>query len=156
MNFVIAWYHLKYDGAFIFKSWSCWYCIVFQGLYLETKDEDNFTPLLCAAWKDQTDAGRSLLRYGADIKAVDKEMKTCLHWAAEMQHFEFAKMLFEHGHDGEEIIDWQDRAEQTALHYASEVGNVEVCKICTKIPEGVTVIYTKMLPTCPSISDLHP
>ncbi len=101
------------------------FCI-FQGLYLETKDEDNFTPLLCAAWRNQTEAGRTLLRYGADIKAFDKEMKTCLHWAAEMQHLEFAKMLFEHGHGGDEILNCRDRAEQTPMHYAAEVGNVEV------------------------------
>ena len=103
--------------------------LLFKGLFLDSKDEDNFTPLLCAAWKGQTDAGRSLLRYGADIKAVDKEMKSCLHWAVEMQQFEFAEMLFEHGHGGEEIINWKDRAEQTALHYAAEVGNVKVADI---------------------------
>ena len=57
---------------------------------------------------------------------MDKELKSCLHWAVEMQHVEFVKMLFEHGHGGEEIMDWRDRDEQTALHYAAEVGNVKV------------------------------
>ncbi|XP_072032763.1 transient receptor potential cation channel subfamily A member 1-like [Amphiura filiformis] len=112
--------------------------LIRQGLYLETKDEDNFTPLLCAAWKDQTEAGRALLRYGADITAIDKEMKSCLHWAVEMQHLEFAKMLFEHGHGGEEILNWKDRAEQTALHYAAEVGNVEMVKLL--IENGASIV----------------
>ena len=100
--------------------------IKFQGLFLDARDEDNFTPLLCAAWKGQTEAGRTLLRYGADIQALDKETKSCLHWAVEMQHCDFVKMLFEHGHEGDEIIDWRDRDEQTALHYAAEVGSVKV------------------------------
>ncbi|XP_072042795.1 transient receptor potential cation channel subfamily A member 1-like [Amphiura filiformis] len=112
--------------------------LIRQGLYLETKDEDNFTPLLCAAWKDQTEAGRTLLRYGADITAIDKEMKSCLHWAVEMQHLEFAKMLFEHGHGGKEILNWKDRAEQTALHYAAEVGNVEMVKLL--IENGASIV----------------
>ena len=100
--------------------------IEFQGLFLDARDEDNFTPLLCAAWKGQTEAGRTLLRYGADIQALDKETKSCLHWAVEMQHYAFVEMLFEHGHEGDEIIDWCDRDEQTALHYAAEVGSVKV------------------------------
>ncbi len=81
---------------------------------------------MCAAWKGQTDAGRTLLRYGADIHVVDMEMKTCLHWAVELQHLEFAKMLFEHGHGGEDLLNMKDRREQTALHYAAGVGNVQV------------------------------
>ncbi|XP_072034633.1 uncharacterized protein [Amphiura filiformis] len=103
--------------------------LIRQGLYLDSKDEDNFTPLLCAAWKGQTEAGKALLRYGADIRVLDMEMKSCLHWAVEMQHLEFAKMLFEHGHGGEELLNWKDRGEQTSLHYAAEVGNVEVLNV---------------------------
>ncbi|XP_072034493.1 transient receptor potential cation channel subfamily A member 1-like [Amphiura filiformis] len=112
--------------------------LIRQGLFLDSKDEDNFTPLLCAAWKGQTEAGRSLLRYGANIDAVDKEMKSCLHWAVEMQHLEFAKMLFEHGHGGDEILEWKDRREQTALHYAAEVGNVKVLNLL--IENGVNLV----------------
>ena len=95
-------------------------------MYLDAQDEDDFTPLICAAWKGQTDAGRSLLRYGADIKMVDKEMKTCLHWAVEAQNVGFVKMLFEEGHDGELLLEEQDRREQTPLHYASDIGNAKV------------------------------
>ncbi|XP_072042762.1 transient receptor potential cation channel subfamily A member 1-like [Amphiura filiformis] len=112
--------------------------LIRQGLCLETKDEDNFTPLLCAAWKGQTEAGRSLLRYGADITAIDKDMKSCLHWAVEMQHLEFAKMLFEHEHGVEKILNWKDRVEQTALHYAAEVGNVEMVKLL--IENGASIV----------------
>ncbi|XP_072018517.1 transient receptor potential cation channel subfamily A member 1-like isoform X2 [Amphiura filiformis] len=102
--------------------------LIRQGLFLDARDEDDFTPLICAAWKGQVDAGRSLLRYGADIKVVDKEMKTCLHWAVETQHEKFVEMLFEHGHDGELLIEQQDRRERTPLHYAAEVGNVQLVK----------------------------
>ena len=84
------------------------------------------------------------MRYGADIKAVDKEMKSCLHWAVEMQHLTFAEMLFEHGHGGEEIINWKDRAEQTALHYAAEVGNVKVSNFWdSPVQEFLQLCYDK-------------
>ena len=112
------------------KMWNGIFCLcyftIFQGLYLNSKGQDNFTPLLCSAWKGQTEAGRTLLRYGADIKALDIGMKSCLHWAAEMEHIAYINMLFEPGHDGEQIIDCRDNQDQSALFYAAEVGNVQV------------------------------
>ncbi len=96
---------------------------------MNPRDEDNFTPLICAAWKGQEGAGRALLRYGADVKVVDKELKTCLHWSVENQHESFVKMLFEEGNDGQLLIEQQDRRDQTPLHYAAEVGNAKVSKI---------------------------
>ena len=97
-----------------------------QGLFLNAQDENNFTPLLSAAWKGQTEAGKALLRYGGDVRAQDKQLKTCLHWAVEQQHVEFVKMLFEDGHEGLVLLNWQDRHDQTALHYAAQVGNEKV------------------------------
>ena len=35
-------------------------------------------------------------------------------------------MLFEHGHGGDDILEWCDRDGQRALHYAAQVGNVQV------------------------------
>ena len=67
-----------------------------------------------------------------------------------MQHIEFIKMLFEDGHDAKEIIDWKDRREHTALHYAAEVGNVKVNMAspnhhCILIYTGPTLIFKSFL-----------
>ncbi|XP_070579660.1 transient receptor potential cation channel subfamily A member 1-like [Ptychodera flava] len=98
-----------------------------KGAMIDSKDADNFTPLLCAAWKGQTQAASTLIHHGAKITSVDTEMKSCLHWAVGCSHLEFILMLLVNG--GAVLMDFPDKNDQTPLHYAAELGYVQILKL---------------------------
>nr|XP_006812881.1 PREDICTED: transient receptor potential cation channel subfamily A member 1-like [Saccoglossus kowalevskii] len=101
--------------------------LIQQGASLETQDLELFTPLLAASWKGQCAAAEYLLQVGADISVKDRESKTCLHWAAEGNHFHFAQMLLDNS--GSILLDEKDKKDQTATHYAAESGNVKILNL---------------------------
>ncbi|PIK35762.1 putative transient receptor potential cation channel subfamily A member 1-like, partial [Apostichopus japonicus] len=90
-------------------------------------DEDSFTPLMCAAWKGNCEAGGILLKEGSAIETLDYNQKNCLHLAVEMDHVEFVKMLLRHV-NSVNIINATSKMEWTPLHYAAENGNVEIMR----------------------------
>ena len=63
-----------------------------------------------------------LLDKGSDISAVCVEGKTALHCATQMGHVEVVKRLFNHG--AEKLINIEDRAKWTPLHFAAERGSL--------------------------------
>lgn len=99
--------------------------IIFKGCPPDICDEDSFTPLMCAAWKGNCEAGGILLKEGSAIETLDYNQKNCLHLAVEMDHVEFVKMLLRHV-NSVNIINATSKMEWTPLHYAAENGNVEV------------------------------
>ena len=46
------------------------------------------SPLHCACWKGQTEAGEYLLDNGAQIAESDSSLKSALHWAVQFGHYE--------------------------------------------------------------------
>ena len=63
-------------------------------------DANRNTPLIIAAYKGYTEIARALLAAGADVTALDPEMKaTALHAAAYAGRTEAASLLIEHGID---------------------------------------------------------
>ena len=54
-----------------------------SGARIERRDKDNFTPLLIAASNGHSATISVLLKYGANIRAVDKHEKSSIYWAAQ-------------------------------------------------------------------------
>ncbi|CAH1795593.1 unnamed protein product [Owenia fusiformis] len=98
------------------------------GADLNAKDIDNFTPLLCASWKGHSKTVRFLLDHGAQIAEVDCSLKTCLHWATECNNYETLTTLLQF--EGMcNLIERRDQSDQTVLHYAATLGNIEAVQL---------------------------
>ena len=55
--------------------------------------EKGLTPLLTAAKKGYTDIAKKLLELGANVNAVSKDQKTCLHFAVHNTDPSFLQLL---------------------------------------------------------------
>jgi ankyrin repeat protein len=101
--------------------------LIARGVNVNELDANGDAPLVMAAYKGHTDILRLLLEAGADLTAVDPDMKaTALHAAAYAGRTEAAKLLIEHGID----IDRQGpRNGYTALHDAIWQDNVETARV---------------------------
>jgi ankyrin repeat protein len=80
------------------------------------EDYDGKTPLMWAAWKDDTAAVEALLAYGAAVNARDKNGMTALMWASS----EAAPLLLARGADPRA----RDQFGRTPLSYAAYQGDV--------------------------------
>jgi len=96
--------------------------LIGQGADVNELDASQNAPLIMAAYKGHTEIVRALLEAGADVTALDPEMKaTALHAAAYAGRTEAARLLIEHGID----IDRQGPYNgYTALHDAIWQNNV--------------------------------
>ncbi|XP_070579658.1 transient receptor potential cation channel subfamily A member 1-like [Ptychodera flava] len=101
--------------------------LIENGAALETPDLELFTPMLASSWKGQTAAATYLLEVGALMTVKDREDKTCLHWAVEGNHYEYAQMLMRKG--GQVLLEASDKKEQTCVHYAAESGNAKILSL---------------------------
>ena len=95
-----------------------------RGAHINSKDKDNYTPLLSAVWKGQTEAGKLLIDKGAKTQVTDSTLKTCLHLAVDNDHTDTLEMLLENGASG--LVNTTDKDYKTPLHYAAHEGNFEV------------------------------
>lgn len=95
-----------------------------HGARIESKDNENFTPVMCAVWKGQNDVVDYLLNVGAKINVTDINMKTLLHLAIEEDWDETLTMLINRG--GHILINSVDKDFKSPLHYAANMGNEEV------------------------------
>jgi len=84
------------------------------------------TPFLTAVQKDRAEAAVELLEQGANMKAVDMELRNCFHLATKNLSINTLKMLIPY--DKESLIEKTESRLQNSLHYAAAVGNVEVRK----------------------------
>ena len=55
----------------------------FRGASIESRDKDNFTPLLVAVSQGNQEATDVLLKRGANIQVMDSQDKTAIYIAAE-------------------------------------------------------------------------
>jgi ankyrin repeat protein len=101
--------------------------LIARGVDVSEVDANGDAPLVIAAYEGHTEIVRLLLEAGADVTAVDPDMKaTALHAAAYAGRTEAAKLLIEYGID----LDKQGpRNGFTALHDAIWQDNVETAKL---------------------------
>ncbi len=101
--------------------------LIQKGADVNQLDDNQDAPLVIAAYKGYTEIVKQLLEAGADVAAVDPEMKaTALHAAAYAGRTEAAKVLIGHKID----IDKQGPYNgYTALHDAIWQNNIETAKV---------------------------
>ncbi len=68
-----------------------------QGIDVNMKDEDGWTPLMYAAANNDTKIAQVLLKAGANVEARDKDGRTALIYAAAKNNIEVTKILLEAG-----------------------------------------------------------
>ena len=100
--------------------------LIKRGARVNAKDKDNFTPLLLAVWKGQTESAKLLIEEGAKLYLTDSTMNTCIHLAVEYDHCDTLTMLLENGAVG--LINLTDKDYRTPLHDAACSGSVKVSR----------------------------
>ena len=98
-----------------------------RGAAINQKDKDNYTPLLTASWKGQTEAVTELIERGAKVQSTDSSLKSCIHLAVEHDNSTTLTALLEHGAAG--LVNTTDKNYKTPLHYAAQEGNLKVRRI---------------------------
>ncbi|CAG8636920.1 18120_t:CDS:1, partial [Racocetra fulgida] len=102
-----------------------------------TSVNDNINTLLYwAAKSGYVEVVNTLIKYGANVDAVDHNNQTVLRWAAENSYVRIVKTLIEHGAN----VDAINNHGQTVLHWAAENGNIEVVKALIKHRANVNFI----------------
>ncbi len=101
--------------------------LIRQGADVNETDENQDAPVIIAAYRGYTGVLKALLEAGADLSALDPNMKaTALHAAAYAGRSEAARLLIEHSID----IDKQGPYNgYTALHDAIWQNKVETARI---------------------------
>ena len=89
---------------------------------MRARDTISWSPSEQALSKGHLDVTQVLLYFGADVKAQDVNDQTILF---RVQDEEPARSLLKHGVDANVL----DTDGQTALHFASMYGNVEVARV---------------------------
>lgn len=100
---------------------------------INEQDEDNWTPLHCAAWSGHTECVRILLLSEANVNALNNRKSTPLHLAAQWDYIDCLKVLIEH----HAIIDPYSVSHWTPLHYAAKWGNAECAQLL--LQHGATI-----------------
>ena len=90
-----------------------------------TKDEQNRTPLILAAFHDKKDAAELLLDSKANVNARDIFSRTALHWAAQLGYKDVAEVLVNNDAD----VNAKDNGGSTPLHFAAEMGRKDVAEL---------------------------
>lgn len=92
-----------------------------EGVDINLKDKDEYTPLHLAAINGHSECVGILLESGANATLTDKNGRTALHWAAMKEHgICLAYLLHKAGKD---IISLRDNDDCTALNLANKNGN---------------------------------
>ena len=94
------------------------------GTDVNTKDEDETTPLHLAAYRDKKIA-ELLIAEGADVNAKDEDETTPLHYAAHRDRKEIAELLIAKGAD----VNAKDEDGVTPQHLAAELGHKEIVEL---------------------------
>ena len=100
--------------------------IIDAGADIETKSNNGYSPLLIASHSGSLDVVKLLVRAGAGVRVADPEGATCLGLASDAGHTETVRYLVGLK---EMDVDHTDVYGQTALHYAVELGHVDVVQV---------------------------
>tara|TARA_B110000467_G_scaffold13639_1_gene11592 strand:- start:745 stop:2100 length:1356 start_codon:yes stop_codon:yes gene_type:complete len=93
-----------------------------EGVDLELKDLNGYTPLMHAVKQQNTELVKLLAEYGANVDTSDGLEDTPLVWASSMKNEAIVKVLLEHGAD-------PDKGNFTPLMWAAYYGNLPLVKI---------------------------
>jgi ankyrin repeat protein len=107
---------------------------------------DDLTPLLSAARTGDHDAAMALVREAADVRAVEADGTSALHWAAHFGDAELVGALLAAGADAAAA----NRYGMTPLHLAAVAGDAVIIEALlaagadagATLPEGETVLMT--------------
>jgi hypothetical protein len=88
-----------------------------EGVDLELKDLNGYTPLMHAVKQQNTELVKLLAEYGANVDTSDGLEDTPLVWASSMKNEAIVKVLLEHGAD-------PDKGNFTPLMWAAYYGNL--------------------------------
>lgn len=86
-----------------------------KATHVNTRDEDEYTPLHRAAYSGHLEVVRELIAQGADVHAVTVDGWTPLHSACKWNNTRVASFLLQHGAD----INAQTKGLLTPLHLAA-------------------------------------
>jgi len=89
------------------------------------RDEDGWTPLHRAAWKNNAEVTKLLVENSADVDSTDKYGETALHEAAKENSVEVAKLLLKNSANVDSANKWG----RTALHWAAWKNSVDVARV---------------------------
>merc|ERR1712111_181314 len=105
-----------------------------RGADVDSKDNDDWTPLFYAARENAVKVAELLLKHNASLNATNSLVgRTPLHIAAAKDSLEVAELLLKKGAD----IDSKDDNDQTPLHYAAGADSVKVAELL--IAEGANL-----------------
>ena len=93
-----------------------------EGVDLELKDINGYTPLMHAVKQQNTELVKLLAEYGANVDTSDGLEDTPLVWASSMKNEAIVKVLLGHGAD-------PDKGNFTPLMWAAYYGNLPLVKI---------------------------
>jgi ankyrin repeat protein len=93
-----------------------------EGVDLELKDLNGYTPLMHAVKQQNTELVKLLAEYGANVDTSDGLEDTPLVWASSMKNEAIVKVLLEHGAA-------PDKGNFTPLMWAAYYGNLPLVKI---------------------------
>ena len=96
--------------------------LIKDGLDVNSKGNDGWTPLHWAVWNGNTELAKALIQAGAKVNTKDNGGLTPLHRAAYYNHTEVAKALIEAGAQ----VDIKDNDGLTPLHRAVWGGGAEL------------------------------
>ena len=104
-----------------------------DGVDVNAKDEDGWTPLHGAAWWGHTETAKFLIGSGADVHAQGAAGNTPLHEAARSGRKEIAELLIDKGAE----VNAKDSRRWTPLHEAADWRHEEIVELL--IAEGADV-----------------
>ena len=106
-----------------------------EGVDLELKDLNGYTPLMHAVKQQNTELVKLLAEYGANVDTSDGLEDTPLVWASSMKNEAIVKVLLEHGAA-------PDKGNFTPLMWAANHGNVDVAE---SLIDRVSLFFSSFL-----------
>ena len=100
-----------------------------DGVGVNAKQQDGFTPLHLAAFTDRMEVVELLIENGANVNAKDNVGGTPLHPAAAAGHKETVELLITNGAD----VNAKDKYDITPLHFVSTQGHKEIAELLIAI-----------------------
>lgn len=111
-----------------------------RGADCNDQDTPGTTPFLVALAHQPLRVVKLLLKYGADIRAINMHGKTALHWAAKnFLNVGVLKFIQAQGFD----VECADKQGQVALHHAAKSSNFKGCELLLNHGAVVTRLNSK-------------